>query len=70
MQGLSQVLESGGPKLAIVKCWAVQIFMGDHNILIQCPGNHIEMITFNNMPENDILRNSSLKSLGVLRGAF
>ena len=33
MQGLSQDLETGCPKLAIVKILGVQIFKGDHNIL-------------------------------------
>ena len=32
-QGLSQDLETGCPKLAIVKFLGVQIFKGDHNIL-------------------------------------
>ena len=32
-QGLSQDLETGCPKLAIVKILGVQIFKGDHNIL-------------------------------------
>ena len=32
-QGLSQDLETGWPKLAIVKFWGVQNFKGDHNIL-------------------------------------
>ena len=32
-QGLSQDLETGCLKLAIVKFWGVQIFKGDHNIL-------------------------------------
>ena len=34
MQCLSQDLESGCLKLAVVKCLGVQIFKGDHNILI------------------------------------
>ena len=33
VQGLSQDLEIGCPKLAIVKFWGIQIFKGDHNIL-------------------------------------
>ena len=33
-QGLSQDLETGCQKLAIVKFLGVQIFKGDHNILI------------------------------------
>ena len=32
-QGLSQDLETGCPKLAIIKIVGVQIFKGDHNIL-------------------------------------
>ena len=32
-QGLSQNLETGGLKLAIVKSLGVQSFKGDHNIL-------------------------------------
>ena len=32
-QGLSQVLETGCPKLAIVKFWGIHIFKGEHNIL-------------------------------------
>ena len=32
-QGLSQDLETGCLKLAIVKCLGVQIFKGDHNIV-------------------------------------
>ena len=32
-QGLSQDLETGCPKLAVVKLLGVQIFKGDHNIL-------------------------------------
>ena len=33
-QCLSQYLETGCLKLAVVKCLGVQIFKGDHNILI------------------------------------
>ena len=33
VQNLIQDLETGCPKLAIVKFWGVHIFMGDHNIL-------------------------------------
>ena len=32
-EGLSQELETGCLKLAIVKFWGVQIFKGGHNIL-------------------------------------
>ena len=41
-----------------------------HDILIQCHGNYMEMRKFNYMLELEILRNSSQKFLGVLRGAF
>ena len=41
-----------------------------HIILIQCHENYIEMKKFKYMLEIDILRNSSQKNLGVLRGAF
>ena len=33
IQSLSQDLETGCPKLPILKFWGVQIFKGDHNIL-------------------------------------
>ena len=36
-QGLSQDLETGCLKLAVVKFWGVQIFKGHHNILIFQP---------------------------------
>ena len=32
-QGLSHDLETGCPKLTIVKFWGIQIFKEDHNIL-------------------------------------
>ena len=35
--GLSQDLETGCPNLAIVKFLGIQIFKGDHNILIFQP---------------------------------
>ena len=41
-----------------------------HDILIQCNENNMEMKKINYMLEIDILRNSSQKNLGVLRGAF
>ena len=41
-----------------------------HGIRIECQGNYMEMIKFNYMLEVDILRNSSPKKVGVLRGAF
>ena len=41
-----------------------------HDILIQYHGNYMEMKEFNYMLEIGILRNSSQKLLGVLRGAF
>ena len=37
MQGLSQDLETGCLKLAVVKFLGVQFFKGDHNILIFQP---------------------------------
>ena len=37
IQGLSQDLGTGCPKMAIVKILGVQIFKGDHNILIFQP---------------------------------
>ena len=36
-QGLSQILETGCLKLAIVKFLGIQNFKGDHNILIFQP---------------------------------
>ena len=41
MQGLSQDLETGWPKLAIVKSSGVQIFKGGHSIL-----NHTHLHNF------------------------
>ena len=41
-----------------------------HDILIQCHGNYMEMKKFNYMLEIYILRNSSQKLLGVLRGVI
>ena len=43
-----------------------------HNILvlIQCHGNHVEVGKLIYMLEIGILRNSSQRYLGVLRGAF
>ena len=41
-----------------------------HDILKQSHGNRMEMRKFNYMLEIDIIRNSSQKDLGVLRGAF
>ena len=41
-----------------------------HDILIQCHGNYMEIKEFNYILEIDILRNSSQRFLGVLRGAF
>ena len=35
-QGLSQDLETGCPKLAIVKILGIQIVKGDHNIPLTC----------------------------------
>ena len=72
-QGVSQDLQTGCPKLAIVKFWGVQILKGDytqistinmykfieirHDIIIQCHGSYMEMKKFNYMLEIDILRN-------------
>ena len=82
-QCLSQDLETGCLNLSVVKFLGVQIFKGDHNILIfqpykfikirhdiinQCHGNYKEMKRFNYKLE--IFRNSKLKKLGVLRGSF
>ena len=41
-----------------------------YDILIQCHGTYLEMKKIHYMLEIDILRNSSQKSLGVLRGTF
>ena len=68
-QCLSQDLETGCLKLAVVKFLGVQIFKGDHNILI-CHGNQKEMKKFNYKLGIEIFRNSTLKNLGVLRGSF
>ena len=37
LQCLSQDFETGCLKLAVVKFWGVQIFKGDHNVLIFQP---------------------------------
>ena len=39
-------------------------------MLIKCHRNYMEMKKCNYMPEINILRNSSQKVLGALRGAF
>ena len=44
IQGLSQALETGCLKLAIVKFWGVQIFKGDHNKLMISTINMYEFI--------------------------
>ena len=41
-----------------------------HDIIQQCHGNYKEMKKFNYEQEIEIFRNSTLKNLGVLRGAF
>ena len=41
-----------------------------HDIIKQCHGNYKEMKTFNNKLKIEILRNSTQKDLGVLRGSF
>ena len=43
-QGLSQELETGCPKLTIVKLFGVHIFKGDHNILRFQPLNMYKSI--------------------------
>ena len=43
LQGLSQDLETGCPKLAIVKFLGVQDLKGDHNILIFQPYTYINL---------------------------
>ena len=83
-QCLSQDLETVCLKLAVVKFWGVQIFKGDHNILmliinmykfikirhyiIKQCHGNKEMKKFNYKLE--IFRNSTLQYLGVLRGSF
>ena len=82
-QGLSQELETVCLKLAMVKFLGVHniytqistinmyIFIKIvHDILIRGHGNYMMKKKFNYMLEIDILRNSSQKNLGVLRGAF
>ena len=86
-QGLSQDLETGCLKLAIVKFWGAKFLRRTtiysdfnhkhykfikirHDILIQCHGNYMKMKKLKYLFEIDILRNSSQKNLGVLRGAF
>ena len=41
IQGLSQDLETGCPKLAIVKFLGVQTFKGDHNIYTDFNHKHV-----------------------------
>ena len=41
-----------------------------HNVHVKCHGNYTEMKEFNHMLEIDILKNSSQKTLGVLKGDF
>ena len=68
--GLSQDLETGCPKLAIVKYLGLQytristinmykFIKTRHDILIQCDGNCMEMKKIKYMLEINILRNSS-----------
>ena len=44
VQGFSQDLETGCPKLAIVKFWGIQIFKGDHNrgLAVMRPACHLD----------------------------
>ena len=61
----------GGPQytqISIIKMYKLIKIRLD--ILMQCHGNHMEMKKLNFMLEIDILRNSSQKNWGVLRGAF
>ena len=41
-----------------------------HDIIKQCHGNYKEMKTFNYKLKIEILRNSTQKDFGVLRGSF
>ena len=41
-----------------------------HDIIKQCHGNYEEMKKFNDKLETEILGNSTLNNLGVLRGSF
>ena len=77
MEGLSQDLETGCLKFAIVKkFWAskgglqytqistinmYEFIRIRHNILIKCHGNYMEMKKFNYLIVIDILRNSHKK---------
>ena len=86
MQCLSQDLETGCLKLAVVKFWGIQIFKGDHNILIYFNHNMKKFIkirhgiikqyhgNYKEMKKFNyklaIFRNSTLKDLGVLRDSF
>ena len=40
-QGLSQDLETGCPKLSVVKFWGVHVSKGNHSILINCNHKHV-----------------------------
>ena len=72
-QCLSQDLETGCLKLAVVKLLGVQIFKEDHNIhdiIKQCHRNYKEMKKVSYKLEIGIFRNSTQKYLGALRGSF
>ena len=81
IQGLSQYLETGCPKLAIVKFWGVQILKGDHNILRFQPYIFINrsikirhdfriQCLWDNMLEINILRDTSQNHFGCTEGCL
>ena len=81
-QCLSQDLETGCLKLAVVKFLGAQIFTHistinmykfikiRHDIIKLCHGKYKEMKKFNYKLEIEIFRNSTQKTLGVLRGSL
>ena len=81
-QCLSQDFETGCLKLAVVKFLGgsqythistinmYKFIKIRHDIIKQCHGYYKEMKKFNYKLEIEIFRNSTLKNLGVLRGAF
>ena len=61
----------GGPQYSQISTINMYEFVKiRHDVLIQRHGNYMEMRKFNYMLEIEILRNSSQKLLGVVRGAF
>ena len=81
IQGLSQYLETGCPKLAIVKFWGIQIFKGDHNILrfqpyifinrsIKIRHDILIQCLWNNRLEINILRDTSQNLFGCPEGCL